>query len=285
MSIILYRYIKDDTLFPDEVEQYAPFNIREALNNCIVHQDYLLGGRINVVEREDDQLIFTNLGEFLPGSIESVIESDEPSEYYRNALLAQAMVNFNMIDTVGSGIKRMFRLQRERFFPMPDYDFTGGKVKATLTGKVLDIEFAKVLAGNPDLSLEEIIMLDKVQKKKELNDDEIRHLKEKSLIEGRKPNFYISVSMAEKTEQKADYIKVRGFKDDHYKTMILEYIDKYSYASKEDIDKLLLDILPKILDVKQKENKVRNLIYSMSKKEKTIKNMGSTRHPKWIRNS
>ena len=56
-----YRYIKDGTLFPDEVNQYEPYSIREALNNCIAHQDYTKHGRINVVEM-DDQLIFTNLG-------------------------------------------------------------------------------------------------------------------------------------------------------------------------------------------------------------------------------
>lgn len=44
-----YRYIKDGTLFPDEVDQYEPYVIREALNNCIAHQDYSKGGRINLV--------------------------------------------------------------------------------------------------------------------------------------------------------------------------------------------------------------------------------------------
>jgi ATP-dependent DNA helicase RecG len=279
-----YRYIKDGTLFPDEVEQYAPFNIREALNNCIVHQDYSLAGRINIVEREDSFLIFSNHGEFLPGSIENVIESDEPPGFYRNSFLAHAMVNLNMIDTVGSGIKRMFRAQKDRFFPMPDYDLSGGKVKATLIGKVLDIDFSRVLARNPNLSLEEIIMLDKVQKKKDLDEEEIRHLKGKRLIEGRKPNFHFSLDIAEKTDQKAEYIKNRGFKDQHYKDLILEFIDKYGSASKEDIDKLILDILPNVLDNDQKENKVRNLVYTMSKRDQSIKNDGTHRKPLWKRN-
>ena len=90
--------------------------------------------------------------------------------------------------------------------------------------------------------------------------------------------------MAELTEQKATYIKVRGFKDEHYKDMILEYIDKYGFASKEDIDRLILDILPKILNENQKENKVRNLVYAMSKRDKTIVNQGTNRNPKWVRN-
>lgn len=280
-----YRYLKDDTLFPDEVDQYDPFSIKEALSNCIVHQDYSLCGRINVVEREDGYLTFTNLGEFLPGSIETVIQSDSPPDYYRNQFLAQAMVNLNMIDTIGSGIKRMFRLQRERFFPMPDYDISKQKVKATLTGKVLDLDYAKALARNPDLTLEEIILLDKVQKKKEITDEEISHLKSRGLVEGRKPNFHISQRIAENTNEKAAYIKNRGFKDQHYKDLILEFLDKYGSATKTDIDTLLLDILPQVLNGQKKENKVRNLVYAMSKKDQTIENKGTKRKPIWTRKS
>ncbi len=174
--------------------------------------DYTIGGRITIAEREDGFLTFTNPGTFLPGSIEQVITSEEPPSYNRNTLLAETMVAFNMIDSIGSGIKRMFKVQRERFFPMPDYELGNRKVKATLIGKVLDLEYARVLVNHPDLTLMEIVMLDKVQKKKELEESEIRHLKDKGLIEGRKPNFHISAKMAEKMEQKADYIKIRGFR-------------------------------------------------------------------------
>jgi ATP-dependent DNA helicase RecG len=279
-----YRYMKDGTLFPEEIDQYDAKNIKEALSNCIAHMDYSLGGRISVAENEDGYISFTNPGTFLPGSVEEVLKSEEPPSYYRNTLLAKTMESFNMIDSIGSGIKRMFRVQRDRFFPMPDYDFTGNKVKVTLTGKVLDMEYARVLARNPDLRLDEIMMLDKVQKRRELTESEVKLLKAKNLIEGRKPNFHISISVAEKTEQKADYIKARGFKDDHYKAMILDFIDKYSSASKDDINKLVLDLLPKVLHESQRANKVRNLVYAMSKRDKTIKNSGTSRYPKWVRN-
>lgn len=58
-------------------------------------------------------------------------------------------------------------------------------------------------------------------------------------------------------------------------------MDKYKTANKQDIDKLLLDILPAILDESKKLNKVRNLIYAMSKKDNTITNKGTTRNPIW----
>jgi len=50
---IRYRYMNDSTIFPEELDLYDPGLIREALHNCIAHQDYQLRGRINVVESED----------------------------------------------------------------------------------------------------------------------------------------------------------------------------------------------------------------------------------------
>lgn len=277
-----YRYIKDGTLFPEEIDRYDPFNIKEALSNCIAHQDYTLSGRINVVEIEDEHLIFSNVGEFLPGSIESVLESDQPPVLYRNNFLVQAMVNLNMIDTIGSGIKRMFRSQRERFFPMPDYDLSGAKVKAIITGKVLDMEYARVLARYPDLSLEEIIILDKVQKKKELNENEITILKARKLIEGRKPNFIISEQLAVKTKQVGSYLKTRGFDKEYYKKLVLEFIKKNKNgSSKSEIRELLWNKLPDFLTESQKETKVSNILREL-RQEGKISNTGSDAKPNWL---
>jgi ATP-dependent DNA helicase RecG len=64
-----YRYMPDQSLFPIEVNQYDHYVICEALHNCIAHQDYTLQGRINVVEKSDE-LIFTNVGDFIPKAIE-----------------------------------------------------------------------------------------------------------------------------------------------------------------------------------------------------------------------
>ena len=152
----------------------------------------------------------------------------------------------------------------------------------TIIGRVLDMKYAIKLAQMPDLSLDEIMLLDKIAKKKKLSGEEAKSLKAKHLIEGRKPNYFISANVANATDEKEKYIRMRGFKDDHYKKMILNYIDQYGSASKANIDQLLLDILPAVLDNAQKQNKVRNIIYAMSKKDKTIENRGNKRFPEWI---
>ncbi len=273
-----YRYIPDETLFPDEVDQYDAYIIREGLNNCIAHQDYTLGGKINVVEHEDGKLVFLNSGSFIPSSVEEVVFADAPESTYRNPFLVEAMINLNMIDAIGSGIKRMFTIQRKKYFPMPEYEFGGNKVKLTITGKVVDINYARKVASMPDLSLTDIISLDKVSKRKNLSENEIKNLKAKSLIEGRKPNFHISATVAKVTGKKVDYIRQRGIDDDYCQKIILDYLNEFSEGKREDFEKILLDKLPDVLNHNQKQNKIKNILQKM-KRERKIK-VGDKRQ--WI---
>ena len=258
-----YRYMAEGTLFPEEVDQYDPYIIREALNNAIAHQDYELGGKISIVEFEDSRLCFSNMGSFIPGSVEQVIRTDAPESRYRNRFLTDAMVTLNMIDTIGSGIRKMFLIQRKRFFPLPEYYINDNRVQVTITGRVVDVNYARKLAELPELTLEDIILLDRVQKKQVLTSDQAAYLKKMGLIEGRKPNFHISVRIAKHSGGKADYIRNRGFDDQHYKQMICDYIERFGAAKRADIDALLLDKLPDVLDEKQKSNKIKNLLQAM----------------------
>lgn len=276
-----YRYIQDDSLFPEEVDMYEPYVIREALHNCIAHQDYSLHSRIQVIENEGGFLLFTNKGNFLPGSIEAVIQTDSPQEYYQNKFLVDAMVNLNMIDTIGSGIKKMFTLQKERLFPLPSYDLSNEKVAVKIYGKVLDLNYAKALARHKDMELADIMLLDQIQKKKRISKEKAKHLKGKNLVEGRYPNIYISEQVAKTTGEKAQYIKNRGFDDSYYKKLILEFLKKYPNSSRKDINNLLSNKLPEIYTEKQKVNKIHNLLFALSKRERRIRNNGNNRNPKW----
>lgn len=262
-----YRYLSEGSLFPHEVDEYDPYIIREALHNCIAHQDYRLNGNIVLVETEDATLTFANSGEFIPQSVERVIEADAPEQNYRNRFLVDAMVNLKMIDTIGSGIQRIFRIQKDKFFPLPDYDLSNNKVKVTIFGKVLDMRYACKLAQMPDLSLHEIMLLDKIQKNQPITDDGLAVLRKKGLVEGRKPNLYISSSVAKHADLQKNYIEMRGLDDKYYQTLVVEYLKKFKQAKRSDIDELLLDKLPMVLDEVQKNNKIKNLLQSLKKQE------------------
>ena len=167
--------------------------------------------RINVIEKPEE-IIFTNVGSFIPKTIETVIDQDSPQEYYRNQFLANAMVNLNMIDTIGSGIKKMFLLQIQRYFPLPDYDLSQpDKVKVKIIGKIIDENYTKLLIKNTHLDMKTVMYLDKVQKKEKLSEKENKILKKQKLIEGRYPNIFVSSNVAVATGEKATYIKNRAF--------------------------------------------------------------------------
>ncbi|MCM1170442.1 MAG: putative DNA binding domain-containing protein [Bacteroides sp.] len=263
---VKYRMFRNDSLFPDEMLRYDLFNLREPLHNCIAHQDYSKCARIEIVEIEDDRLIFQNHGVFLPESVENVVKKDCPESVYRNKFLVEAMRNLNMIETEGGGIKKMFNKQRQRYFPMPDYDLSDEKVRVTIIGKVLDENFAHILSHNASLSLAHIMMLDKVQKHLPLTEEEYHILKRSGFIEGRKPNYFLSAKVVSPTKNqklKANYIHNRAFDNEHYRNLILQYLDKFGSSTREDITTLLWDKLPMHFDDKKKTAKIGNLLSSL----------------------
>jgi ATP-dependent DNA helicase RecG len=275
-----YRYMQPGTLFPQEMDMYDPFSIREALNNCIAHQDYTLQGRINVVERED-RLQFTNLGDFLPGDVQQFLLQENAPQRYRNPFLVAAMRNLNLVDTIGGGIRKMFLAQKERLFPMPEYDLANNRVSVALIGKVLDVDYANMLAANNDLELPDIMALDKVQKHKPLTGEEAKRLRTKKLIEGRKPNYYIAKAIAQTTGQKAEYTRNAPFEKQYFFDLVQKLLKDHNSASRQDIDKLLWDKLPDWMTDTQRRYKIGNLINEM-RKANIIRNTGLRGKPHWM---
>lgn len=272
-----YRYLKDDTLFPTEINMYDNYIIRESIQNCIAHQDYVQDRRINVVEYPEE-ILFTNAGSFIPGSVEEVISMDAPPDKYRNPFLAKAMFNLNMIDQQGGGIRRMFNIQRARFFPMPDYDLSiSNTVRVKIFGKILDENYTRMLINQSDLDLKTVIQLDYIQKGRGdlLSNEHIQNLRRKKLIEGRKPNYFIASKVAKITGQESEYFRLRGIDDDYCKKVIVEYLKEFGSGKRRHFEEILLDRLPGVLSLNQKKNKIQNVLQAM-RQEGTISVEGKT---------
>ncbi|MCL1982349.1 MAG: putative DNA binding domain-containing protein [Clostridiales bacterium] len=261
---LTYRYMPNQmTLFPMETQQYDADLLRELLNNCIAHQDYLIGGRIYLDEFEDT-VIVSNPGSFLPGDVHKVLKPSYTAPYYRNQLLADAMAKFNMIDTVQMGIRKVFNIQRNRCFPMPDYDLsTPKKVAVTVYGKVLDVNYTHLLFERDDLALETVFLLDRIQKKLPLEKEQYKTLRKLGMVEGKMPNVYVSAKIADIIGERAQYTKNKAMDDKYYMDLIINYLQQFGSGTKADIRKLLGNKLSDVLNDKQKDNKVRYLLASM----------------------
>lgn len=277
-----YKLFPQNQLLATEVSKYDTRVILEALHNCIAHQDYQLKSRILLTEYVD-RLVFENAGGFFEGKPEDYFSGEQTPSRYRNPWLTQAMVSLNMIDTMGFGIRTMTLSQRSRYFPLPDYSKSEpNKVVLEIYGHVIDENYTRLLLENRDLPLTTVVLLDRVQKHQQITDDAAAMLRKGGLIGGRKPNYYAAAQVAKTTGNKSDYIRNRAFDDGYYKDMILAYLAQYGSATRGEIERLILDKLSSVLDERQKQNKLRNLLYAMSKRDKTIEKSGSSQRGRWV---
>ena len=280
---LTYRYMPDQmTLFPMETKQYDTWVLRELLNNCIAHSDYNLGGRIYVNEFED-KLILTNPGSFIPEGIEPILNPGYTSPFYRNQLLAEAMVMFKMIDTETTGIRRVFHIQRERFFPLSDYDITSKeRVEVTIYGKEINEKFTYLLHDNDNLNLVTVYLLDQVQKGKQVSKEAAAHLRKHKLVEGRVNNLYLSAPLAKTEEDRVQYIKNKAFDDKYYQDMVVNYLRKFGKANRAAVRDLLIDKFPDTLSPKQKERKVLTLLTALKRNGIITTDSENKRIANWI---
>lgn len=280
---LTYRYMPNQmTLFPMETEQYDSWLMRELLNNCIAHTNYQLGGRIYVNEFED-RLKFTNPGDFIPQKIENVLEASYNPPFYRNQLLAESMAAFHMIDTATLGIRRAYNIQKAKYFPLPDYNVSSGtQVEVTIYGKTLNDNYMHILFDHQDLDLQTVFLLDRIQKGLPVEKEDVDRLRGQKLVEGRLTSLYLSASAAKSINDSTSYIKNKGFNDQYYKDLIVEYLKKYEKAKKKDIRELLWDKLPDALSDKQKENKIRNMLTALRKQDIIDTDSENQQKSNWI---
>lgn len=269
------------SLFPFEADQYEPEIIRELLNNCIAHQDYSMQGRINVEEFED-HLVFLNEGSFIPGTIENAMRPGFKPSYYRNPFLSEAMVQMDMIDTIAMGIPKVFQMQRKRYFPLPTYDLSDPtRVRVSVYGKTINESYSRLLYAKPDLPMDIVYLLDKVQKGAEITNEEAAELHRLKLIEGRYPHISITNTLASKTGQEVSYTRSKGLNEEACKALVIQMLSETGPAPRAKITALLSDLLPSGLTDAQKAKRVSNLLAKMKKVDKTIDSDGTGKTARW----
>lgn len=274
------RMLQPGTLIQTEVPKYDKKSVLEAVHNCIAHADYTTGSRVIVTEYVD-RIVLENAGAFVDGQpVDYVVAARTPRKY-RNPLLVNAMTELNMIDRLGYGIQQIHRSQAQRFLPLPDYDLDEqGTVRVTIYGAVIDRNYSELLMARTDLSLPDVLALDRIQKKLPVAKDTAERLRRAHLVEGRRPNVHVSSLVAAAAATKADYILTRAQDDAHYVKLVTDYLEKFGGASRQEINRLLWAKLSDALDDQQKRNKVTNLLTKM-RQDNVIHNVGSQQKPVW----
>ena len=191
------------------------------------------------------------------------------------------MVDFNMIDTVSRGIKKMFNEQWRRHFPMPDYEIDQIKktVVVRIYGNEINKRYTDLLKTNDTLSLWDCISLDAVQKGRTIHEEIAQDLLKRGLIEGEAPHYSISLSIAKNTHQLPAYTKTKGLDKEKLRQMILQYLSNAGDegAKRDGIYEYLKDVLPTNKTEEQQLRYVGRLLVELNE-EKQIDRIGL----KWI---
>lgn len=274
------RLMPPNELIYREISKYDERSLLEAIYNCVAHQDYSRMSRIIVTEHLD-RVEFISVGSFFDRSPEEYMLTELVPRGYRNPVLVEAMTELNLIDHMGNGIHRMVQDQVRRFLPLPDYDLTDPEeVTLTIHGAVIDDAYSRQLMVRTDLPMEDVLALDRVQKGLPISASATSRLRKRKLIEGRKPHLRVAAEIASATGNLAEYVRTRPQTDAHYAKLITDYLRRNGRADRDDIDNLLVPLLPDVLSAKQKRNKVSNLL-SKLRTEGSIRNMGSRSQPRW----
>ncbi|MDR1861767.1 MAG: hypothetical protein LBQ41_01935 [Candidatus Ancillula sp.] len=254
-----------------EIPNYTKSSILEELYNCIAHQDYTMNSRV-VVTEYPDKLVFENAGNFYERSAYDYFTSDQViAKKYQNTCLASAMVSLDMIERAGFGIRGVFYGQVDRYLPLPDYIETSDSVTVNLYGSPIDNGYTEIMLENFDLSPEDLLCLDAVQKGNSVDEKVFNSLRNRGFITGRKPNYYLVSNLANKNDDVNDY---------DLRRKVIDVISASGSASRSDIEhgleKDLEDMPSDVVDKKI------NAVITALKREGSIKNIGSRKGSKWV---
>ncbi len=275
------RMMPDRGLIPHEFPKYDRKVIFEALHNCIAHQDYSERARILVTEH-DDRLVFENSGTFYEKKPEDYFTGDLVPLRYRNQFLIQAMAELNMVDMMGRGINDVFVRQRERFFPLPDYELAENPdiVRLTIHGKIIDETYSRVLMRERGLSSSEVLALDRIQKGLSVDKEMIGILRSKKLIEGRATQIRVSGKATSATGEKLERIHARARSDESCVVLILDYLKRHDEVSRARIDELLFPEIDDTLSFEQKKRRISGILTKI-REGGVIVNTGSKKASLW----
>ena len=143
-----------------------------------------------------------------------------------------------------------------------------GHVKLRLQGRFLDENYSRTLLAHADLPWPDVLALDTIQKGGSPDDDLVKGLRRRGLVEGRKPKLHVAADIAAATETEAEYLHHRAFDDTYFCDMIVEYLKKFGSAKRAKFNRLLEGKLSDLLNPRQQRNKIDSLLRRLQQEGK-----------------
>jgi ATP-dependent DNA helicase RecG len=243
------------------VSAYRTATLEEAILNAVAHQDYALGGTIDVIERDKESVTIRSGGSFGSQQPESFALGRASPHPSRNRFLREAMSKSGITMGHGSGIRGMYLSQAYRHFPMPSYYIDDSCVSVTIPG----VRFGLLprMMDSRELSLEDAIDLDRVCSGRFVPERRMRGLIERGLVDtaGGIPCPVAGVPEPRRiTDREA----------------VLELL-RSGPVTRSEVAELLRSRTARPMTTEQLSVKATNLLQSLRREGRLVKSAGSTK--------
>lgn len=155
-----------------EQEDYPEEALREALLNAIVHRDYSFSGSV-IINVNDDEMEFISIGGLLQGLSPDDIRSGISQP--RNKNLAEVFHRLHLIESYGTGIRKIYFLYRECAL-QPRIEVTSNTFKIVLPNMNKAVKDEKRNRNLLDITPQMQTILDFIHENGQITDGEVQEL-------------------------------------------------------------------------------------------------------------
>ena len=166
---------------PTFVSAYRVASLTEAMFNALQHQDYVLGGTIDVIEREKESVTVVSRGSFPPVPPESFVKGQNQTMASRNAYLIKVMTEIGLVTNSGAGIRNFYFSQIHKHFPLPRFSISEDMVSVTFPGR-REGAIARALDIHKGLEVADILDLDRLDSGRYISDKRMESLISRGLV-------------------------------------------------------------------------------------------------------
>ena len=256
-----------------QVSAYRTSVLLEAVRNAVQHQDYAMGGTVDVIERESESVEIVSRGSFTCRSPESLVDGTFQGRPTRNQFLISAMAGIGAVPASCTGIRSMYLAQASRHFPMPDLLLSDDRVSVLFHG-IRSGPYPRVLDLREDLDLRTMMDLDRLSKLRPVPERRMRSLTRRGLVEVLDGVPCICVGEGQTI--------LSAFVTGSDEESVLALIRRNGAVTRSDVADILSARDSKDLTPEQVRVKATNIIQSMRRRGMVEKAEGSTRSARYV---
>jgi len=274
-SIISNSTVKiDDGNGPIFVSTYRIASLTEAMFNALQHQDYTMGGAIDVIERENESVTIVSRGSFPDVQPESFVKGQNQTMASRNSFLINAMTNIGLVTNSGAGIRNMYLSQIHKHFPLPRFHIDDNSVSVTFPGR-REGSLARALDIRRDLEVSDILDMDRLDSGRYISNKRMESLISRGLV-----TVYDGVPCINLSYEDPSSRFSKGSDCDAVITLLKEN----GSVTRADVVDVLRFRDRKGMTEEQLSVKATNLLQNMRKDGRIAKAEGSTRSARYVLN-